>query len=139
MRFLELIAEKWHSFCEKIKPGMDKTGEFLKKAKEVSTVVWKFLVRLRKVFLAIPVAWGAIYLGIRNMKELPDVVGLNLQIDGTFAIQIARELAVLGPIAITALCLLLMFCSRRTLTPWLVSVFTLALPIFILVINIFPA
>ena len=41
--------------------------------------------------------------------------------------------------ASSILCLLLMFGSKRTLTPWLVSVFSLALPLIILVINVFPA
>lgn len=138
MKFLERIAEKWHQFCEAIKPGTERTREILKKTGEVLEVIWKYIVRLRKVFLAIPVAWGAIDLAIRNSQKLPKVVGLNLQIDGTFSVQVARELAVLGPVAITALCLLLMFCSRRTLLPWVVSLFSLALPVIILVINIFP-
>ena len=67
------------------------------------------------------------------------MVGLDLQITGDFDLQVVRELAVLGPVALTALCLLLMFVSRRTLTPWLVSVFTLLLPVLILFTNIFPA
>ena len=89
--------------------------------------------------MAIPVGIGAVWLAMKNLVELPDTVGLNLQSDGTFSVLIAREIAVLGPIAITALCLLLMFCSKRTLTPWLVSVFSLAIPLLILVTNVFPA
>ena len=46
---------------------------------------------------------------------------------------------VLIPLVITAVCLLLMFVSRRILTPWLVSMFSLALPVIILLLNIFPA
>ena len=83
-------------------------------------------------------ASSAMMLAINNQAKLPEVVGLNLQNNGAFSIQIAREIAVLGPLAVTALCLLLVFCSRRTLTPWLVSVFSLALPVLILVINTFP-
>ena len=74
-----------------------------------------------------------------NMEKLPETVGLNLQLDGAFNVMITRELAVLGPVAITALCLLLMFCSKRILTPWFVSIFSLVLPVFVLVLNIFPA
>ena len=44
----------------------------------------------------------------------------------------------MGPVAITALCLLLMFCSKRILTPWVVSAVSLLLPVFIWVINVFP-
>ena len=78
------------------------------------------------------------YLAFYNLEKLPKVVGLDLQISGDFDIQVVRELAVLGPVALTALCLLLMFISRRTLTPWLVSIFTLALPLLILLSNVFP-
>ena len=81
----------------------------------------------------------AVILALQNMVKLPVVVGLDLQTSGEFSIQIAREIAALGPMAITALCLLLMFCSKRTLTPWLVSVFSLLLPLLILVTNTFPA
>ena len=73
------------------------------------------------------------------MQHLPAVVGLDLQVGGDFSIQVVRELAVLGPVAVTAVCLLLMFISRRTLTPWIVSLVSLALPLVILVTNIFPA
>lgn len=139
MSFLDSMAEKWSGFSAKAKPAAKKIGTFFENVGRKLRVVWRYMVRLKKVILAIPVVFGSVYLAVRNMRELPAVVGLNLQADGTFAIQIAREVAVLGPIAITALCLLLMFCSNRTLTPWLVSLFSLAVPLLILVTNIFPA
>ena len=40
------------------------------------------------------------------MQHLPAVVGLDLQVGGDFSIQVVRELAVLGPVAVTAVCLL---------------------------------
>ena len=41
--------------------------------------------------------------------------------------------------ALTAVCLLLMFISKKVLYPWLISIFSLVLPILILITNIFPA
>jgi hypothetical protein len=32
-----------------------------------------------------------------------------------------------------------MFCSRKALYPWAISVFTLALPVLLLVSNLYPA
>jgi len=40
-------------------------------------------------------------------------------------------------LSITAICLLLMFISKRTLTPWMVSLLSLALPLTILITNTF--
>lgn len=139
MNFLEVIAEKWRLICEKCSPGLKKVGDFFAKVWDVLVRVWRYILRLRKIFMAAPIVWGAVVLAMRNMTELPETVGLNLQIDGTFAIQISREIAVLGPVALTALCLLLMFCSKRTLTPWVVSAVSLLVPLFIWVINVFPS
>jgi hypothetical protein len=72
------------------------------------------------------------------MTHLPQVVGLRLQTNGAFAIQITRGLAVISPLAVTLVCLLLMFCSRRTLTPWFVSLCSLLIPIVLLITNTFP-
>lgn len=139
MSFLDSFAEKWQKFSDQAQPVVESTGAFCKKAGAFILQVWKYMVKLKKVILAIPVAVGAVILALKNLTELPETVGLNIQSDGTFSLLIARELAVLGPIAITALCLLLMFVSKRTLTPWLVSLFSLAIPLLILVTNTFPA
>lgn len=139
MSFLETVAAKWKDFTEKAKPAAEKIRGAAGKTGSVLARVWNYVVRLKKVLLAIPVGVGTVLLAVRNMRLLPAMVGLDLQTDGTFGFQIARELAVLGPVAVTALCLLLMFASKRTLTSWLVSLFSLALPLLIWVINVFPA
>lgn len=139
MQFFEKLSQKWNALCEKAKPTTDKIGTFFAGAGRAARSVWIYVVKLRKIILAVPVAWCAISLALRNLRQLPEVVGLFLQSDGTFAVQIARVPAVLAPLLVTAVCLLLMFGSRRILTPWLVSVLSLALPVVVLVINIFPA
>lgn len=139
MNFIDEIMKKWNLFREKARPVMQKTGEILGKTARVVKRVFKYIMRFRKVFLAIPVGWGAISLALYNMVHLPAVVGLDLQNNGEFSMLVVRELAVLGPLAVTALCLLLMFASRRTLTPWIVSLFSLSLPLLILITNVFPS
>ncbi len=138
MRFIDEMQAWWNRITKAAQPYVKKARKFALELIAACKVVGKLLYRLRKVFLAIPVGWGAVYLAFYNLEHLPKVVGLDLQISGEFNIQVVRELAVLGPVALTALCLLLMFISRRTLTPWLVSLFTLALPVLILISNIFP-
>ena len=139
MAFLDDLLKKWNAVREACAPVMKKISYYSKELWAALKVVGRLLVRLRKVFLAIPVGWAAVYLALYNLEHLPTVVGLDLQISGDFNFQVVKELAVLGPVALTALCLLLMFVSRRTLTPWLVSIFTLVLPVFILFTNSFPA
>lgn len=135
---MDKIIESWHALCRAALPVLEAIGRFFKRVWDILLTIWAYVSKLYKVFLAAPVVYAAVVLALQNMTRLPKKVGLDLQFDGTFAIQLSRELAVLGPLAITALCLLLMFCSRRVLTPWVVSVVSLALPILIWVINVFP-
>ena len=99
---------------------------------------WRWVFHLRSVILVIPVAVIAILLSAYNEAHLPELVGINIQESGEYAQIISREVAVYGPLALTGVCLLLTLLSRRILYPWLVSVFTLVLPIFILFTNNFP-
>lgn len=99
---------------------------------------WSWVFKLRSIGLAIPVAVAAVALATYNMATLPAQVGIDLQANGEYAQMISKSIAVMGPLALTALCLLLMFCSRKVVYPWLISLFSLVLPILILITNIFP-
>ena len=105
----------------------------------VFTLTGKWVYLLRSVLLAIPVLVCAGALAMRNMRLLPASVGMNLLASGEYQLMVTRNVAVLAPLAVTAVCLLLMFCSKKVLYPWLISVFSLALPILIWVTNVFPA
>ena len=100
---------------------------------------WVYIFHFRKVLLSIPVVGMSIYLARLNWTQLPDQVGLSLMSNGQFAQTVAKEAAVYGPMGVTAICLALMVCSRRALYPWLISVFTLVLPLLILITNVFPS
>lgn len=110
----------------------------LAKAVNILKTIGLWLFRLRKVFMAIPVVWFSLKLASYNLENLPEQVGLNLQASGAYAQMIDRNLAVYGPMGITAVCLILMFCSRRARYPWVISIFTLVLPILILLTNLYP-
>lgn len=103
------------------------------------TFIGNLLFRLRKVVLAAPVVYWALKLASYNREHLPDQVGINLQSSGEFAQMISRDMAVMGPLGLTAACLLLMLCSRKALYPWAISIFTLVLPLLILISNLYPA
>lgn len=138
MNFLDRFMDKWNSSMDKMRPTTTKASGACKVAYGKLEAAFRYVLKFRKIFLAAPVAIAAVLLALNNLAKLPVLVGLNLQSNGEFSIQIMREVAVLGPMAVTAVCLLLMFCSRRTLTPWFVSVFSLALPVVILLTNTFP-
>jgi len=99
-------------------------------------VTW--IYRLRGIILAIPVAYAALKLAFYNMENLPQIVGINLQASGAFADTISREFAVMGPLGITAACLVLTLFSRKVVYPWAISVFTLIVPVLLLLSNRYP-
>ena len=100
---------------------------------------WVYIFHFRKVLLCLPVVFASIYLARLNWTLLPDQVGFSLMSNGQFAESVTKAAAVYGPMGITAVCLALMVCSRRALYPWLISVFTLVLPVLILITNVFPS
>lgn len=105
-------------------------------------MICMWVYKLRSIFLAIPVAFAAVLLALDNLIKLPETVELCLpSFTEGLAVQIVelnKMVAVFGPLLITALCLLLMFCSRRVAYPWLISVFSLVLPLFIYFASVFP-
>ena len=119
--------------------GWQKTKAVLKKISDVIDIILTVIYRLRKIIMAAPVVYYAIKLAQYNMEHLPAVVGVNMQSNGIFTEMISREVAVMGPLAITGICLLLMFFSRKALYSWAISIFTLMLPILLLFSNRYPA
>lgn len=125
------------TFIQKFKEIWVKVAVVLDKIEEVITVICRCIFKLRKIFMAIPVVYLAMQIADANMERLPEAVGINLQSSGEFAMMVTREYAVYGPLGITAFCLLLMFFSRKTLYPWVISIFTLVLPYLIYFTNIY--
>lgn len=117
---------------DKVKGGVASVNRWINR-------IGMILFRLRKIVLAAPVVYYALKLAAYNGEHLPEQVGLNLQSTGDFAMTIARSMAVTGPLALTGVCLLMMFFSRKALYPWAISVFTLALPLLLLISNLYPA
>lgn len=119
--------------------GADNFRTTMVKINSLINFIGMLLFRLRKIVLSVPVIYAALKLAIYNRANLPEQVGINLQSSGAFAQMISRDIAVMGPLGLTAACLLLMFCSRKAMYPWAISIFTLALPVLILVTNLYPA
>lgn len=97
------------------------------------------IYHLRSLFLAIPIAYLALRLAAYNSEHLPLLVGLDLQSTGEFAKTISRQTAVTMPLFLTGGCLATMFFSRKTLYPWLISLFSLIIPVLLWFTNTYPA
>lgn len=139
MKFFETMDKNWQAFLEKNGPALDKTKKVFVNISKVLKITGQWVYRLRSIFFAVPVALVAIRLALYNMANLPEQVGINLQVTGEYAQMVDRGVAVMGPLAITALCLLLTLVSRRMVYPWLISILSLVVPILIYVTNVFPA
>ena len=130
------IRQPWNRFTDT--ETMRKVIAFLKKVGIVLTMTGRWAYRLRSLVLSIPVFVCACALAIRNVSLLPELVGINILASGEYQWFISRGAAVMLPLALTAVCLLLMFCSKKILYPWLISVFSLVLPIALWFTYLFP-
>ncbi|MBO5050181.1 MAG: hypothetical protein J6C41_07115 [Oscillospiraceae bacterium] len=106
-------------------------------------VTCQWIYKLRSVFLSIPVIFGTIFLAVRNAAALPEEVSIYFPkfSDGLIKISMAtigHTEAVIIPVLITVIALIMMFISRRVCLPWLVSMFSLTLPVFFWFTSVFP-
>lgn len=132
MSKLQELKNKLQTFWQKIEPACSKIANVLRQ-------IGLWLYRLRSVLLAIPVVVAALHLAKKCMNALPDRVGLLILENGSYQWMVSRSTAVMVPLAVTGVCLLMMFCSRKVIYPWLISIFSLVLPIVIYITNVFPA
>ena len=139
MKQLEQLKTKISKLQEDAAPFLEKARAIWQKVKQVWSVAWPWIWRFRKVLLAIPVVYYGLYLARLNWNLLPEQVGLSLQSTGEYAKYISREMAVYGPMGITGGCLAMMFLSRKTVYPWMICMFSMLLPLLILITNICPA
>ena len=133
------FARQCNANKKELPQWLKKTWKVLKKIGYVLGEIGKWIFRLRGFFMAIPVALAALYLAAQNMSRLPEEVGINLQANGQYEYLISRGLAVMAPLVVTGVCLVMMWLSRRTVYPWIISIFSLVLPILIYITNVFPA
>ncbi len=120
------------------KPAAGNAGAMVKKVWKKTVELAKIMYNLRSLVLSIPVAVLALALAMRNMIELPGEVGLLMQANGEYEFVVVKGIAVLGPMIITAVCLLMTLSSKKVLFPWLISLFSLIIPLMLWVTNAFP-
>ena len=133
------IREKWNTFWGGVRTTMAPVDNVLGKIGDVIGFVFKWIYYLRGVLISIPVAIAAWKLALYNKANLPAEVGLNMLSTGEFGTVISLQSAVLVPFFVTIGCLVMVLCSRKTLYPWIISVFTLTIPLLLLLTNNMPA
>lgn len=141
------IQQRFSLFANKIKREAQppeeeeqaKPRSVLAKIWDVIRILCLVIYRLRGIFMAVPVIIAALWLAAYNAEHLPLMVGINLQTTGEFAKTISRQTAVTFPLFITGGCLAMTLLSRKNLYPWLISVFSLAIPVLLLITNLYPA
>ena len=126
------------NFFDSVKAGWGKVSLVFQAIGGAIGFICTWIYKLRKFAMAIPVVIAALKLASDNMARLPEVVGLNIQSTGEYAISVTRNYAVWGPFGLTMFCLLLMFCSRKATYPWIISIFSLAVPFLIYLTNLYP-
>lgn len=150
MQWINTFMDKFYAFWDRVFPVLAGIGRFFKALGEIFFKIGLYIFRLRSLLLAAPVAAVALILAMDNQARLAETVEItkityNPQAaDALFGFlelsttTITRDAAVYGPAMITAACLLMMMCSKRTLYPFMISVFSLCLPLVIWFFSIYP-
>ena len=147
MQWLDNLVDKWEAFKQTPRPGLEKTGNGLRKTGRFLSKLWHYIYMFRGIIMAIPVATASVILAAKCKTDLPESVQMTLPAINTqsedsvlgFLVfnteYIGKSIAVMAPLVLTGACLLLMLVSKRTFYPWLVSIFTLIVPVFLLLTN----
>lgn len=150
MQWINTFMDKVYVFWGKVAPVLSAIKRFFCSLGEIFFKIGLYMYRLRSLLLAAPVAAVAVILAMDNQERLAETVEItkitfNPQAaDALFGLfelgtaTITRDVAVYGPAMITAACLLMMMCSKRTLYPFLISIFSLCLPLVIWFFSVYP-
>lgn len=150
MNFLDRIVEQWNSLVDQIRPSWILAKKIFRGVGLVFVFLWKFIFGIRGIIISVPVALAALYVASWGQQNLPEVVEItHIVIDthaenalfGLFVMStdmITRDVALFMPLALTAFCLVMTILSKRTLFPWLISIFTLVLPVVMYYLNTYP-
>ena len=139
MSKLQEFMDKCRQGWANTKPARSVIAKVFSVIGKVIKGIFQWIYRLRSLFLAVPVALVALRLAAFNREHLPEMVGIDLQASGQYTYLLDRETVIFWPLVVTGGCLALMILSRRTVYPWIISIFSLVIPILIYVTNIFPA
>ncbi len=150
MNWLDKIVEKWNWLKDQVRPVWNATKKAFSVVGNIFAVIWKVIYSLRGILISAPVAAAALLIASWAQQNLPEVVQItHVVIDrdaenalfGLFVMTsdlITRDVAIFVPLVLTGFCLLMTVLSKKVLYPWLISIFTLCLPIVMWALNTYP-
>ena len=131
MSFFKKVKKFFSNIWEKTASAREvlcKTGHYMK-------MVFHYIFKFRAIFLVLITIVAAIMMASYCKANLPESVGIALQSDGSFSQYITRDQAVNSSFLLTAFSLIFVLISKKTLYPWLISLFTFVVPVLVLVTN----
>lgn len=139
MKFVETVKARFGAIRQAFKKDKKKAQS----EGNLFFVICTWVYKLRSVIASIPVAFVAVIMALTNMIRLPEMITVYLPSFSSAdtalrVLEFSRSLAVFVPLLITLLSIVAVLCSRRITYPWLISVFTLVLPLFFYFITVFP-
>lgn len=166
MRWMDRLIEGWYRFVDAVSPFNRGVRQVFRAIARTFRNLWKYVFWFRSVILAAPMAVAAVILAARNMSRLPEEISYtkilfftenmkkiprflrvlfseeaeNVLFDVFVMSQdfLSRNQAVFMPLALTAVCIVLMIFSKRMMYPFLIGLMTLALPIVLYIFTYFP-
>lgn len=150
MQWLDRMIEKWNRMIGKIRPYYQAISSVFRKIGKTFSTLFRYIYMLRTIIMAAPMAAAAVIIASISMRRLPDMVStVGFTVDrgdpdalfGFLSIYeqtIPRDTAVFGPLILTGISLLMMLLTKRALYPFLVTLFTLILPLFLWFYNTYP-
>ncbi len=139
MAFFAEMREKWNTFWDGVRTTMAPVDNVLGKIGSVIGFVCRWIYNLRGLLISIPVAVAAWRLAEYNKANLPGEVGINMLSTGEFGTMVSLQDAVMVPLMVTGVTLLTVLLTRKPLIPWVISIFTLSVPLLLLMNNNLPA
>ena len=129
------MRDKWNTFWENARTTMKPVDRVLGTIGRVIGFICKWIWNLRGLLISIPVALTAWRLAVYNKVHLPAEVGINMLASGEFGTMLTLQQAVMIPLCLTFFSLVMVICTRKPVIPWVISIFTLAIPLLLLMNN----
>ena len=150
MNWLDRIVERWYWLVDKVSPAWEVFTDIFHWIARFFTLLWRYMFMFRGILISAPVAVLAAMIIVWSREHLPEMVEItHLVLDpeaegavfGLFVMtteSISRNVAIGGPVALSAVCLVCTMLSKRTLYPWLISLLSLTLPVIMYCLNTYP-
>ena len=150
VKWMDNLIEKWYRFVDKVSPFCRVVRRVFRAIGRTFRDLWRYVFWFRSIVLGAPLAGAAILIAMDSAKRLPETVSytkLTLDPEAADALfdlfvmsqeTVSRDIAVLVPLGLTAVCIVLMIFSKRMLYPFMIGLLTLTLPYIIYFFTVYP-